>query len=216
MIFRRSAARPGLLTGRIEAFSDGVFAIAITLLILEIAVPELSSAQLSQGVLLQKLVELLPKFVSFIISFSIISIFWVGHTIMFHFIARSDRKLLWLNSLVLMSVAFIPFPAALIGRYAPDTTAVVLYGATLVVAGILFALTWHHASTDRRLLDEKTPERVVRLGRKVILIAPITYAIAVAIAFVAPVVSIVIYVLVPFAYILPSPIDDIVDAAAFE
>lgn len=216
MIFRRSRPKPGLLTSRIEAFSDAVFAIAITLLILEIAVPELSHAELSQGMLLERLVELLPKFVSFIISFSIISIFWVGHAIMFHFIARADRKLMWLNSLVLMSVAFIPFPAALIGRYAPDTTAVVLYGATLAVAGIFFALTWHHASYGRRLLDEKTPERVVRLGRGVIVVAPIVYAIAVCLAFVAPSASIVIYVILPFAYILPSPIDDIVEAAAFE
>ena len=212
-LFRRITGRAGLTTTRIEAFSDGVFAIAITLLVLELAVPELTQGELMRGELAHRLFALWPKFLSFAISFGVISIFWVGHAIMFHFIRRSDRILLWLNSLLLMCISFIPFPAALIGEYAPDRAAVMLYGVTLMVAGMLFSLTWQYASHERRLVDARVPEHIVRLARKVVWAAPVVYAVAVAAAFFAPLASIAIYILVPLAYIVPSPIDEIVEAA---
>lgn len=215
-LFHQGSVKAGLTTTRIEAFSDGVFAIAITLLVLEIAVPELTHDEVAHEQLIQRILELWPKFLSFFISFGIISIFWVGHAIMFHFIKRADRMLLWLNSLLLLFISFIPFPAALIGEYAPDRTSVMLYGATLCAAGIVFSLLWQHASRRQRLIDKHTPEHIVHLAHKVVLLAPIVYAAAVGIAFFNPVVSIIIYILVPLAYVIPSPIDKIVDAASQE
>lgn len=212
-LFRRPARKAGLTTTRIEAFSDGVFAIAITLLVLEIAVPELTRAEIAHGELWPRLFNLWPKVLSFVISFSIINIFWVGHTIMFHFIQRSDRVLLWLNALLLMSVSFIPFPAAIIGEYAPDRTAVVLYGATLCLGGIFFSLIWTYASYRQRLIDPRMPERIVRLAQKVVWLGPAVYTLATLMAFFSPLMSILIFILVPVAYIIPSPIDEIVDAA---
>ncbi|PIT92226.1 MAG: DUF1211 domain-containing protein [Candidatus Harrisonbacteria bacterium CG10_big_fil_rev_8_21_14_0_10_42_17] len=215
-MFRRTSKRAGLLTNRIEAFSDGVFAIAITLLILEIAIPELTQFELQDGELFMSLVALWPKFLSFIISFGIISIFWVGHAIMFHFIVRSDRMLLWLNSLLLLGVAFIPFPAALIGEYAPEKISVILYGATLCFTGIVFAFIWLHASRNYHLINPKMPDDIVHLAKKTVWLAPLVYAIAVFFAFFAPLVSIALYIFLPLVYIIPSPIDAIVDAAVLE
>jgi len=102
-------------TGRIEAFSDGVFAIVITLLVLEIHVPQVSTPAIS-AVLTKALIAMWPKFLAYMLSFAIVCIWWVAHHHLFACIARSDRGLLWFNSLYLLWLAFIPFPTALMGR----------------------------------------------------------------------------------------------------
>ena len=103
----------GLSTHRIEAFSDGVFAIAITLLVLNLQVPEIATV----SELASKLGALWPKLVSYVLSFMVVGIYWVAHHNTFHYIKRSDRNLLWLNILMMLFVVFIPFPAALLGQY---------------------------------------------------------------------------------------------------
>ena len=109
------ALKPALTTARLEAFSDGVFAIAITLLIFGIKVPEVANQDASE--LKRQLWALWPAYLSFAASFAIISVFWIGHHQMFQLISRSNRTLLWLNNAFLMCVAFIPFPTSLLGRY---------------------------------------------------------------------------------------------------
>ena len=208
---RQSVSGAGISTRRLEAFSDGVFAIAITLLVLTIAVPELTPEALNRGELLQRLIELWPKFLSFFISFGIIGIFWVGHSIMFHYIKRTNRMLLWINTALLMTVSFIPFPAALLGQYARSQVAVVAYGATLVLAGLAFVVTWLYASSGHRLIDPKLDPATIRLGTTAVFIAPIVYGIATLLSFVHPGISLTIYVLTPLLYIIPSPIDRLVD-----
>ncbi len=108
---RRSQAVAGLTTGRITAFSDGVFSIAITLLVLNLCVPTVP------GELLDQLGKQWPSLLSYILSFVIVGIYWVAHHNMFHYIKRSDRPFLWINILLLMCVAFIPFPAGLLGQF---------------------------------------------------------------------------------------------------
>jgi len=213
MIFLRRNLRPGLKTSRIETFSDGVFAISITLLILSIAVPSLSKEQLASGQLLQVLVSLLPKFLSFFISFIIIGVFWMGHNIMFHFIKRSDHTLLWLNILLLLFVSFIPFPAALIGEYSFDKYAVILYGAALMILGFIYLSLWLYASYNFRLIEKSTPKHIIKKATLIVLAAPLTYLIAILFAFINPIMSIIIYIITPVAYIIPGPVDEIVDYA---
>jgi len=95
-------------TSRIEAFSDGVFAIIITLLVLEIHVPQVQDKDISAA-LEHSLLAMTPKFLSYVLSFVIVCIWWVAHHHLFHVLKRSDRGLLWLNSLFLLWLAFIPF-----------------------------------------------------------------------------------------------------------
>lgn len=196
----------GLSTNRIEAFSDGVFAVAITLLILEVKVPHLAMGETLWG----ELIHLWPKFLAYIVSFSVIGIFWVGHHIMFHYIKRADRTLLWLNTLLLMFVSAIPFAAALIGEYRTEQAAVALYGALLFVTGLIFYILWAYASYRHRLIRPTMPPELVRLGHKAVLIAPAVYLVAGLVSFVNPLISKVIYLLVPILYLLPSPIDKLV------
>ncbi len=202
-LFRRHSRGAGLTTDRIEAFSDGVFSIAITLLVLSVAVPQLTPTELAHG-------DLWPKLLSYLISFVLIGLFWYGHHIMFHFIKRSDRNLVLINLFFLMLIAFFPFPAALLGEYGADTVASVIYGATLVVMGLAFALIWQYASQNRRLVEANLPDRIITLGRRVVLTAPLLYLVAVVLALISPRFSLWVYIVVPVLYLVPSPIDELV------
>ena len=135
-------------TSRIEAFSDGVFAIAITLLILEIKIPAPGSAKLSL-----QLVNQWPAYVSFFISFAFIGIMWVNHHRLFTHIVRSDDTLLILNLVLLLGVVAVPFPTAVLAIHLgqPDQrTAVILYNATYVFIAAFFNLLWRHAAFGKR------------------------------------------------------------------
>jgi hypothetical protein len=137
-------------TARLEAFSDGVFAIAITLLIIEIKVPEDTSH------LLSSLGHLWPSYLGFVISFLVIGLIWANHHAMFDHIQTADRMLLFLNTLLLMLVVFIPFSAGVLAAAFRDgeseRTAVVLYGVVLVAGGFPFNAIWEYARRNHRLL----------------------------------------------------------------
>jgi uncharacterized membrane protein len=123
-------------TTRIEAFSDGVFAIIITLLILTIQVPQIKGPDPAPA-LARSLAGMAPKFMSYALSFAIVCIWWVAHHHFFALLTKSDRGLLWLNSLFLFWLASVPFPAALLGDYPNQRIAVVCYGAVMALAVLL-------------------------------------------------------------------------------
>jgi uncharacterized membrane protein len=174
-------------TGRVEAFSDGVFAIAITLLILEIRVPH--SEQLPEGTrLLDALLEQWPAYIAYIISFVIIGIMWVNHHNLFKYIKRCDTVFLFLNGLLLMSITLVNFSTALLADYLQHPDAQV---ASLVYAGISFFiavfynLLWRYASYNNRLLDRNTDSLWVQRVNREYLFGPLFYFIAFLLAFVS-------------------------------
>ncbi len=115
---------------RIEALADGVFAVAMTLLVLDIKVPELQSPSATAELPL-KLLALWPKFLGYLISFVILGAYWVGHHMQLSFIRRADRPLLWINILFLLWVALVPFSTALLSEYSKSRVAIAIYGANL-------------------------------------------------------------------------------------
>src|SRR5690242_10945813 len=130
-------------TSRVEAFSDGVFAIAITLLILDVHVPGGPAGSLGSALFRQW-----PTYVSFLISFAFIGIMWVNHHRLFNHIRRSDNRLLFLNLLLLLGVTFVPFPTALLAAHLRGSDAVVaaaVFNGTYVLIAIFFNVLWHHA-----------------------------------------------------------------------
>jgi uncharacterized membrane protein len=140
-------------TGRIEAFSDGVFAIAITLLILEIKVP--NAHDLGPGALGAALLRLWPSYLAFVISFATILVMWVNHHRLFNHIRRSNHAFLFWNGLLLFLVTFVPFPTALLAEYlrhAEAQLAVRVYVGTFVAIALVFVGLWRHASTGGQLL----------------------------------------------------------------
>lgn len=188
---------------RINAFSDGVFAIAITLLVLELKVPEHAPAD---G-LAALVPELLPKFLGHVISFIVLGIYWVGQHNMFLHIKRHDRVLLWLNNLFLLSVASMPFFAGLVTHYADDRTALVAYAANLVVAGLVLGAIWRYATTGRRLVAADLSDDMVAFVQRRVLLAPALYAVSIVVALFSPLAARLIFVLVALLYIVPNPLD---------
>ena len=184
---------------RLEAFADGVFAIAATLLILNVTV--------SGAPLARELVQIWPSYAAYAVSFLTIGIIWVNHHTVMGQIARVDRLFLFLNVLFLMFVAFIPFPTRLLAVYinSPEArAAAVAFGVTLTITAILFNLLWRYAATGRRLLRQDADEQLVEgIGRSY-LPGPFIYLAATVVGFVSPLASAGLYGAIAIFYVLES------------
>lgn len=196
-------------TGRIEAFSDGVFAVAITLLVLGIGVPNMDDAPLG-ATLFEELVDQWPSYLGYAISFLQIGVMWANHHNRFRLIARPDHGLLFLNVLFLMCVAFIPFPTALLSEYlegttAERTTAGVVYAGAMMLMAILFTLLWLYAASNRRLLDERLDPGMARAMTRRYVLGAFFYVLAFALAFVSLAASLALLVGLALVFILPEP-----------
>jgi len=188
--------------GRIGALSDGVFAIVITLLVLEIKVPTVEAIDLPSA-----LYETVPKILSHIVSFIVLGIYWIGHHNMFEHIKRHDRVLLWLNIIFLLCVASMAFPTGLIVQYPEQQVAVIIYAVTLIAGGVVLDLMWWYASKDRRLVIDTMQKSFINSVHRRILIAPILYTLAILFSFINVLLSYLIIVAVIVYYIVPLEFD---------
>jgi uncharacterized membrane protein len=192
-------------TGRIETFSDGVFAIAITLLIIEIGVPHVTVTESLSG----KLVHLWPSYLGYAISFLVIGTVWANHHNRFRLISRSDHILLFLNVLFLMCVAFIPFPTALLAEYIREEehriTAVAVYSGTLAVTAVFFTLLWLYAAGNYRLVDRRVDPSLLRAMTRRFILGMLLYLLAFALAFVSATASLALIVILALIFVLPEP-----------
>ena len=185
---------------RIEAFSDGVFAIVVTLLVLELKVPVLKE-HASVAELAHQLVELLPKFLSWLISFVIVCKFWLNHHHILGLARGANYGFAWLNSLFLMGQSFIPFPTALVGEYPDNKLAVSAFGIVFAVNTLLFLALY--AYIRRHLMK---PELAARQDPHAVfkgLIGPASYLLGAAAAWIDVRAAFVIYALTPLFYITP-------------
>ena len=175
-------------TTRVEAFSDGVFAIAITLLILEIRVPE-------DGSLGHGLLEIWPSYFAYVTSFLTIGVIWFNHHTIFRMVARVDRTLLFLNTLLLMVVAFIPFPTRLVADFlreggGDERIAAVAYGTTFVVLAVVFNVCWRWIARGRRLIRPEVHEDEVAAVTRAFNPGIPSYAAFTALAYASPLASV--------------------------
>jgi len=189
---------------RLEAFSDGVFAIVITLLILDIRFPEVAYDQFANA-----LVSLFPRILAYVMSFIIIGLYWVVHHSSMHAIKKTDRGFLWLNILLLLGVSFIPFPTSLLGRYPFQAWPIVIYGLTLIacnaVGYVMLVYVWYHPHLaipefNKKYLRSHTPVYIVVNG---------AYLGAILLAHSFPLLSYMIYLAVIIFLIVFLPkLDD--------
>jgi uncharacterized membrane protein len=184
------AAEGGI--GRILALSDGVFAIAMTLLILEIAVP----ATKADTDLPKALLELWPRYLAYVLSFVVIGRFWAAHHQAFRLIGRYDAVLVWLNLLLLMFVAFLPFPTAVLGAHNGTPAAAVLYAAAVVLTGTASLAHWWYASRPGGLLRPGIGRARVRALRARGLVGPVFFALTLPIAVFVPYAAEILWFLV--------------------
>lgn len=178
----------GRETGRLEAFSDGVFAIAVTLLILELRSPLPTELHAGER-LLDALWHEWPAYLAFATSFATILIVWVNHHNLFALIRRVDHPFLLLNGLLLAVVTVIPFPTHLLAEYIrePDArTAALVYAATFLAMALAFNRLWWYAQRDGRLLARDADPALVRAITQQFRLGPLTYAVGVAVAAIQP------------------------------
>ena len=126
---------------RITAFSDGIFAVAITLLVLSISVPDLGSSPTDAN-LQARLNDAVPAIVGFVISFAVVGVFWVSHHRLFQIAREIDRPSLYVNLLFLMTICFVPFPTGVLARYGQLATAFIFYAASIAFTGSMLAVLW--------------------------------------------------------------------------
>lgn len=191
-----------------EAFSDGVFAIAITLLILEIHVPRANEVE-DADALLRALGDLWPGYFSYVLSFITIGIMWANHHIMFRHIRRSNHVLLMLNTLLLLGIAFLPFATALLAEYVEAATelrriAVLVYGGTMLLIALFFNVVWWYGTHHHGLLDPNADPRAITGITGSYRVSFIIYAAALALAFFVPWAALAVYALLAVFYALPG------------
>ena len=146
---------------RLLFFSDGVYAIAVTLLAVELVLPE-TAAELHGRELLRSLLESWPRVLAFLTSFLFIANFWAGHNILFHHVRRFDGGLMWLALFQLLCVAFLPFPTSVVGEHVSDPVAQQFYFGSLLVTGLVMWALWWYMSSGHRSVDRDLSARAIR------------------------------------------------------
>jgi uncharacterized membrane protein len=194
-------------TGRIEAFSDGVFAIAITLLILEIRPPEDVESGEQLWIALGRL---WPSYVAFFTSFATIGVMWMNHHRLFTYVRRADNALLFFNTLLLLGITVVPFPTALVAQYvAKDhegtaNVAAIVYGVMGLMLAIFFNLLWRHIAYWGRLLSKDTPPSFVEGVTRSYRLGPLFYVIAIVIALYSGLASFLYSMLLAVYFAVPD------------
>jgi uncharacterized membrane protein len=194
---------------RAEAFSDGVFAVAITLLALELKVPG------GEGELVHRLLEIWPSYLAYVVSFLTIGIMWLNHHTIFAHVVRVDRMLLLLNLVLLMVVAVTPFPTALVGdelgahlRGGDAKIVMVAYGLLMIVMSICFSAVWLYVVFHPEMLDERMDPEAVRRSIPRFGAGFFGYVVGTFLAFASPLAALVLFGVLSLYYAfehLPSP-----------
>ncbi|HEU4870472.1 MAG TPA: TMEM175 family protein [Pyrinomonadaceae bacterium] len=192
----------GLSFERVVFFSDAVFAIVITLLVLELKVPHLSEH--NEPALRGALIEMVPRVAGFVISFLIIGLMWIEHHRIFRYIADYDAGLLWRNLFLLLCVSFVPFPTALFSENFWSRTAFILYTASFGAVATVKFLIWRHATKAKLLKPNVTPELQRRIARRSLAV-PLACAGAIALSFISIWIAPLSFIFIPLLARLLDP-----------
>jgi len=195
-----------LSTQRIEAFSDGVFAIAITLLILELRVPEgnESGHHLS---LSASLLSLWPSYMAYILSFVMVGIYWANHHFVFKLYKGTNHTFNLLNVFFLMCISFLPFPTSVLGKHLQDIgdekTAVAFYSFGLLLPALSWMIMWIYASKGYRLIDKRLAPHFVKYMTMQYIVSCILYTLALLASFISPKFGLGIAICLTLLYLMP-------------
>lgn len=172
---------------RLEAFSDGVFAIAITLLILNVNIPDIN--HLNNVQLNAALVSTIPHLITFCFSFLVVGVFWVAHHRIFNFVKVVDITLLWLNIVYLMFIAIIPFPASILASHPLLISSILIYTVTLFIIGIMHLVILRYMSKNTLIMHESLTNSAYRLAFRTSMLGPACYILAALSCFLSPFLS---------------------------
>jgi uncharacterized membrane protein len=188
-----------LSPGRIEALCDGVFAIAMTILVLEFSIPNFIGTHAASEEVPRSFIEILPEFYIYALGFIALGIYWILHHFMFHFIKRSDGVLVWLNILFLMSAALVPFLSAVLrenealnpAELSQSVIPWVFYAGFTVVTILILLGIWQYATGRLRLVDPDIDKRVISAFKKIILIGVTIMLVGFVLSFFNPLASLI-------------------------
>ena len=190
---------------RMEALSDGIFAIAATLLVLEIKVPEIKDSSTHQ--LIESLKEIAPSLIAFIFSFLNILIFWVNHDNIGKVLIYFDSKLTYLNVVFLLFISLVPFTTAFVSRYPFSLIAISIYGFVFLLTALIAAIMYYYiAFKSRLMLDKITLQSRKRIWKRVIM-GPVFFALAIILGCFHVLIPIFIYILVPLLFLVMPKIE---------
>lgn len=180
---------------RVLNFSDAIFAFAATLLVLKIDLPGILPQQVETN-FFQILIDMWPTYLANIVSFLVISYYWLSHHAVFGLIKRFNSTIVWLNIVFLISIAFLPFPVDLFGDYSRVPDVVLFYTGSLALVGYLLAGLWLYAASGYRLIDKKMSARHVRFYTMQFLVAPVIFTLSMPLVYIDPWVTKVSWIFV--------------------
>jgi uncharacterized membrane protein len=189
---------------RVETFSDGIFAIIVTLLVFQLKVPHVANVQSVTQLALAVRHEI-PAFISWILSFLLVCVIWINHHRLFVMFKTIDHGLFWLNAMLLMWVSLLPFPTALLGDYITNPVALTLFGVVLVLISGSFWLMRLYVlrDHDRLLSDDIRVPSFIHDTRRSLIFGPVLYGAGAALSWVSPPAALLVYALMPVFFILP-------------
>ena len=194
-----------MAAGRLEALGDGIFSVAMTVLVIELKIPSVQGNSLKD--LLHGLYETRQELFCYFISFVVLGIMWFGHRMVFEYISRTNRYFIFLGVLFYMVVCLVPFSARFLAANTLRWYAILMYGLNLSACNLALYAQWvygiHRPSLHARVL----PKQVKKVAQVLFLISPIMYTIAISFSFYVPLVSIIIYFITPILYLLPNKLD---------
>jgi uncharacterized membrane protein len=203
MSSHETESRDAFQLERLILFSDAVFAIALTLLVIEIKIPALHGEEATDPGLLSALGHLVPKFLGFFLSFFLIGLYWTRHHGLFRFVARSTPRLLWINLLFLLSVVLMPFSTGIFGEYStPGTlhlkTPLIIYVLNIAFIGVMNFWMWNYIGTSSNGVSTADIDpMIVRQSKTRAILVPCVFLLAIPVAFVSPIAARYVPILIP-------------------
>jgi uncharacterized membrane protein len=196
MVIIESAEKRSVLMekNRMESLTDGIFAFAMTLLVMDLILPRDAVVTQTSGA---TLLTLLPAFYHYVLAFFVLAAFWMGHHEQFSRIHHIDKNFLFLNAIGLFFVTLVPFSTSFIGDYSDDPLATCVFEATLLILGMVFCIQWYYSSHNHRLISPEFPEDEIRLRTYIGLIVPAISLVAIIITVMGVRSSTILYMVSP-------------------
>ena len=194
-----------MASGRLEALGDGIFSVAMTILVIELILPTMTGD--SWGNFMQALQRSWHSFLCYFISFVILGIMWFGPRMMFEYIGRTDRYFIFLGVLFYAVVCFVPFSTQFFASNLLKWYAILVYGANLSLCNLTLYAQWRYGISKQSLMERELPDEVKKEAKILFMLSPIVYSIAIVISFFAPWISVGIFILTPLLYLIPNKLD---------
>lgn len=193
---------------RLETLTDGIFATVMTILVLTLVVPIVVGPNLPRQ-LISAIISLVPNIFTYVASFIVLGVLWIGNNNTFRYIHKIDRKFQWLTILFLLSIGVLPFSTSFLGKYPLQQPAIVVYGLNLFIAAIMFNIISYYAMKNERLVHKSVNSKEINSALKNSLLSVVVYGLSLVFSFVSPYISLGLFVVMPVYYIVRGLINPV-------